>query len=83
MLAPFGIRFHAPNKVALYLIGDRCVVIENFNDQPIDATLQFDKPIDAKAAVVLPVDADVNFSCDAGKIVFTTIDPRTLVALTY
>lgn len=83
MLAPFGIRFDAPNKVALYLIGDRCVVIENFNDQPIDATLQFDKPIDAKAAVVLPVDADVNFSCDAGKIVFTTIDPRTLVALTY
>jgi hypothetical protein len=83
MLAPFGIRFDAPNKVALYLIGDRCVVIENFNDEPIDATLQFDKPVDAKAAVVLPVDADVNFSCDAGKIAFTTIDPRTLVALTY
>jgi len=83
LLAPFGIQFDAPNKVALYLIGDRCVVIENFNDQPIDATLQLDKPIDAKAAVVLPLDADVNFSCDTGKIVFTTIDPRTLVALTY
>ena len=26
LLAPLGIRFDAPNKVALYLIGDDCVV---------------------------------------------------------
>ncbi len=83
MLAPFGIRFDAPNKVALHLIGDRCVVVQNFNDEAVEATLEFAKPIDAKAAVVLPLDADVNFSCAEGKITFTTIARRTLVALTY
>lgn len=83
MLASFGITFDAPNKVALYLIGERCVVVENFNDEAITATLQFSEPIDAKAALVLPIDADVNFSCESGTIAFTTIAPRTLVALTY
>ena len=83
LLAPFGLTFDAPNKVALYLIGDRCVVIENFNDEAVTATLAFREPVDAKAVLVLPVDADVKFSCDAGRIAFTTIAPRTLVALTY
>jgi hypothetical protein len=31
LLAPFGLRFDAPNKVALYLMGDDCVAVENFN----------------------------------------------------
>jgi hypothetical protein len=83
MLAPFGLTFDAPNRVALHLIGESCVVIENFNDEPVTATLQFDKPVDAKAALVLPIDADVNFSCHEGKIAFTTLAGRTLVALTY
>lgn len=83
MLAPFGVTFDAPNKVALYLISDRCVVIENFNDEAITATLAFKEPVDAKAVLVLPVDADVKFSCEGGRIAFTKIAPRTLVALTY
>ena len=83
MLAPFGITFDAPNRVALHLIGENCVIIENFNDEPVTATLKFDKPVDAKAALVLPIDADVNFSCHEGKIAFTTLARRTLVALTY
>jgi len=28
MLAPFGMKFDAPNKVALYLIGDDCLIVE-------------------------------------------------------
>jgi len=83
LLAPLGIRFDAPNKVALYLIGDNCVVVENFNDEAVTASLEFSKPVQAKKALVLPVDGQVEFSCESGKIDFTKITPRTLVALTY
>ena len=54
LLAPLGIRFDAPNKVALYLIGDHCVAVENFNDEPITATLEFAQPIKATKSLVLP-----------------------------
>ncbi len=83
LLAPLGIRFDAPNKVALYLIGDRCVAVENFNDEPITAILQFAQPVKPEKALVLPVDGQAEFSSEAGKIDFTKITPRTLVVLTY
>jgi len=83
LLAPFGLRFDAPNKVALYLIGDHCVAVENFNDEPITATLGFAQPIKPARTLVLPIDGQVEFSGEAGKIDFRKITPRTLVALTY
>ncbi len=83
LLAPLGIRFDAPSKVALYLIGDDCVVIENFNDEPITATLEFAQPVNATKSLVLPIDGQADFSCTAGRIEFTKIAPRTLVVLTY
>jgi len=69
LLAPFGIKFDAPNKVALYLIGENCIIVENFNDQSIDATIEFSKTIEARKTLVLPVDGNVEFSCNGGKIV--------------
>jgi hypothetical protein len=83
LLAPFGLRFDAPNKVALYLIGDHCVVIENFNDEAITAVLEFSLPIEARRALTLPTDADVRFTNASGRVTFQAIAPRTLVALTY
>jgi len=83
MLAPFGVRFDAPNKVALYLIGDDCVVVESFNDEPVTASLEFAEPVNARKALVLPADGAAHFSCKAGRIDFKKITPRTLVALTY
>ncbi|MBN2128338.1 MAG: hypothetical protein JW741_02540 [Sedimentisphaerales bacterium] len=83
MLAPFGVQFDAPNRVALYLIGDDCVVVENFNDEPVTASLEFAQPVDARKALVLPTDGVAEFSCEAGRIDFKKITPRTLVALTY
>jgi hypothetical protein len=83
LLAPLGIHFDAPNKVALYLIGDRCVAVENFNDEPITATLEFARPVKAEKALVLPVDGQAEFSSESGKVDFTKITPRTLVVLTY
>jgi hypothetical protein len=83
MLAPFGMKFDAPNKVALYLIGDDCLIVENFNDEPIEAILEFSKPVKASKILVLPNDGDVEFSQNGGKLTFTKISPRTLVAIEY
>jgi hypothetical protein len=83
MLSPFGMKFDAPNKVALYLIGDNCLVVENFNDEPIDATLAFSRPVGARKTLVLPGDGNVDFSQSGSKLTFTKITPRTLVAIEY
>ncbi|MGD8499484.1 MAG: hypothetical protein PVJ86_02490, partial [Phycisphaerales bacterium] len=41
LLAPFGMTFDAPNKVALYLVGGNCLIVENFNDEPVNVSLRF------------------------------------------
>jgi hypothetical protein len=83
MLAPFGMKFDAPNKVALYLIGDNCLIVENFNDESIDASIEFSRPVEARKTLVLPGDGNVDFSQSGGKLTFTKISPRTLVAIEY
>jgi len=83
LMAPLGLKFDAPNKVALYLMGDDCIVVENFNDQTITAELEFTQSIQAKKALVLPVDGEVRLSCVSGRVQFHKITPRTLVALSY
>jgi len=83
MLAPFGIRFDAPNKVAFYLIGDNCLVVENFNDGPVDASLEFSNVVKARKTLVLPVDGNVELSCTAKKINLKKITSRTLIAVEY
>ncbi len=83
MLAPFGVEFDAPNKVALYLFGGDLVVIENFNDEPVTAALRFSGWGKARKALVLPGDGLLEFSQTGDKIDFAKIGPRTLVALKY
>ena len=83
MLAPFGMKFDAPNKVALYLIGDNCLIVENFSDESIDASIEFSRSVMARKALVLPVEGDVDFSCSGGMLTFNRISPRTLVAVQY
>ena len=83
LLAPFGIRFDAPNKVGLYLIGDNCLVVENFNDEPIVAALEFSNPIKARKSLILPVGGNAEFSFSGKKLDFVKITARTLVAVEY
>ncbi|MCK4292987.1 MAG: hypothetical protein KAY65_07305 [Planctomycetes bacterium] len=83
LLAPLGIKFDAPNKVALYLIGEDHLVVENFNDEPIDAVLEFSRSVNARKTLVLPVDGNVRLLTDGRKLRFTKITPRTLVAIEY
>jgi hypothetical protein len=83
MLSPFGMKFDAPNKVALYLIGDNCLIIENFNDEAIDASIEFSGSAEARKTLVLPNDGKVDFSQSGSKLTFREITPRTLVAIEY
>ncbi len=83
LLAPFGLKFDAPNKVALYLIAEDCLVVENFNDEPVDANVEFLRPVKARKALVLPIDGDVKFSCGQMRLNFSSITPRTLVVIEY
>jgi hypothetical protein len=82
LLAPFGIRLEAPNKVALYLIGADCLVVENFNDGTVNVVLEFSESVKARKVLVLPVNGHVDFYCIRRKLVFV-ITPRTLVAVEY
>lgn len=83
LLAPFGMKFDAPNKVALYLMGEDCLIVENFNDHTIDAEIEFDSMVKARVALVLASDGKVDFKQDGNKLVFSQIPPRTLVVLEY
>jgi hypothetical protein len=83
MLAPFGIKFDAPNRVALYLLGDNCLIVENFNDESIDAGIEFSRPVDARKTLVLPNDGNADVSPSGSKLTFTKITPRTLAAIEY
>ena len=83
MLSPFGMSFDAPNKVALYVIGHNCLIVENFNDEPIGASFELPRPVEARIALILPGGGSVGFSCNGRKIDFTRITPRTLIAVKY
>jgi hypothetical protein len=69
--------------VALYLIGDDCIVVENFNDEPVTATLELARPVRATKSLILPTNGQADFSCTGGKVEFARITPRTLVVLGY
>jgi len=81
MLAPFGVKFDAPNKVALYLFGDDLVVIENFNDEPVSASLEITGLSKAIVRLTLPADGVADFSRKGKRLQFDKISPRTLVAI--
>jgi hypothetical protein len=85
LLAPLGIRFDASNRVALYLIGDHCVAIENFNDQASTAALGFAaSPAPAlKQALVLPVNGSVEVLSDTVGQFELKMTPRTLAVFEY
>ncbi len=84
LLRPLGIKFDAPNKVALYLIGEDCLIVENFNDEPIDVNVTFTRPVRTRKTLVLPNEGDVNISTGrGGRLNLSKITPRTLVVVEY
>ena len=83
LLAPFGLTFDAPSKVALYLIGAHGLIVENFNDESIDATLEFSEPVKPRKTLTLPGEGLTELTCTGRKLTLKEITPRTLVAIEY
>jgi len=80
MLEPFGIAFDAPNKVALYLIGDDCVVVENFNDEDVDVQFRMSGLKDAAELVTLPVNAKIDMQLKDNDLNLS-LSPRSMIAI--
>jgi hypothetical protein len=83
LLAPFEIGFEAPLKTGLYLFGEHNVVVENFSDETIAASLEFPGPVNAATSLVLPGEARVEVSYGYRSVKFRQIPPRTLVVIEY
>ncbi len=82
MLEPTGIKFDAPGKVGLYLMGDDIMVIENFNDEPVDVTIGTSFSMKAQVKLVLPQEESIRDEVTSNTLVLN-IRPRTLVAINY
>jgi len=83
MLKPFGIKFDAPGMVALYLMGDDLIVIENFRDEAVSVTMETEFSMDADVELILPATETVNKEFSERILYFSAIPPRTLVAVKY
>ena len=83
LLKPFGIKFDAPNKVSFYLMGDDLLIVENFNDESIDATVSFSKSVQARRKLVLPNGGSVRITQSGVKMSLSEMSPRSLVVIEY
>jgi hypothetical protein len=83
LLAPMGIKFDAPNKVSLYLLGTNYLVIENFNDVNVDMTLQLPVMSEVKKTLMLPGDGNMVLTTNKNSIGISDLTPRTLLVLQY
>jgi hypothetical protein len=83
LLEPLGIKFDAPNKVALYLIGEDYLVVENFNDESVDATITFKQSVRARKKLLLPNDGNMGIKQSGVKVSLSEISPRSLVVIEY
>jgi tRNA uridine 5-carbamoylmethylation protein Kti12 len=83
LLAPMEMKFDAPNKVELYLFGDKHFVVENMNDEAVEVTLDLPHISTLRKALVLPEDADHTVLSQSGNRASIRISPRTLVAVEY
>jgi hypothetical protein len=83
LLAPMGLHFDAPNKVGLYLFGNNCFVVENFNDEPVDVTLDFARLSEARKVLILPANGNAELSKNSNSVKILKLSPRTLYAVEY
>jgi hypothetical protein len=69
------------NKVALYLIDEDYLVVENFNDEPIDASIALPSPVRALKVLVVPSDGELDILEKRGELSLSQITPGTLVVI--
>jgi len=83
LLAPMGMHFDAPNKVGLYLFGDNCFVIENFNDRSVDVTLDLASVSDVSKVLMLPEEGNTALSRNQNGVRIQNLSPRSLILVEY
>ncbi|MFC2125118.1 hypothetical protein ACFLU5_09925 [Bacteroidota bacterium] len=79
MMAPFEVKFDAPNSVAFYLMGDGIYIMENFNNSPVDASIEANFTGNETVKLILPADGEVEFTASKEKLEVSKLSPRTLV----
>jgi hypothetical protein len=83
LLAPLGIKFDAPNMVGLYLAGSNYIVIENFNNVSINATVEMKALSVVTRSLLIPQDSEAAVSRDKNTIRINNLSPRALIVLEY
>ena len=81
LLAPMGLKFDAPNKVALYILDDKWFIVENFNDEQIDVTLDMVSISEVHKVLMLPEDGNAMISMTNDKVSIRNLSPRSLVVI--
>lgn len=79
MLQPFGLQFDAPTRVALYLFGEDMAVIENFNEEAVNVTLQ--SKTGGKPALIMSIPKQEGSSMTLSETGSMEIPARSLVVL--
>ena len=83
LMAPLGVKFDAPNKIALYLMGENLVIIENFNDDKAEISLDFKADHEFSKVLTLPAETTSDLSGKTGKSLKLSVAPRSLVVYEY
>jgi hypothetical protein len=83
LMAPLGMKFDAPNKVSLYLVGENIFIVENFNDEAVNVTMEMPKLSSVQTKLTLPVDGKSTVTKSNNIISIKELSPRTLVAFEY
>ncbi len=83
LLAPFGMKFDAPDKVSLYLMGSSYIIIENFNDTSADLSLALPTAGEVRRILMLPGDAMATISQSGSNVAVKGLAPRALLVLQY
>jgi hypothetical protein len=77
MLKPFGLRLDAPSRVALYLLGEDVLILENFNPHPVKVNLA----VEAAPPTVLLNIGSVQVAAERREETGLQMPPHSLVAL--
>jgi hypothetical protein len=83
LLAPLGMKFDAPNKVSFYLLGKDHFIVENFNDEKVDVTIEFPILSAIKKVLSLPEEGSGVLSQDKNSVTIKGLSPRTLLVYEY
>jgi len=86
LLAPLGLEFYAPSKVALDLFDDDLEVIQNFNDHEVDVKIAINKRNKKTRKIALKLSADKSDKSEIkinrkGSEYDLTVPARTLIVL--